>query len=147
MCLSLVCLPCVLKRKQLGINAVILLAAILGLFLFTFFDGKLSVVESIAIIALSAVFFIDSVRTAKNGQSSEATDDMDGNQVDAKSIVLNIVKFVGGAAGIVIGAQMLIDNGTAIAKMLHVPERRHCSNDDCHRHLSAGISDDDYCYS
>lgn len=122
MCLSLVCLPCVLKRKQLGINAVILLAAILGLFLFTFFDGKLSVVESIAIIALSAVFFIDSVRTAKNGQSSEATDDMDGNQVDAKSIVLNIVKFVGGAAGIVIGAQMLIDNGTAIAKMLHVPD-------------------------
>lgn len=122
MCLSLVCLPCILKRKQFGINAVILLVAILGLFLFTFFDGKLSVVESIAIIALSAVFFIDSVRTAKNGQNSDATPDIEVNQVDAKSVALNILKFVGGAAGIVIGAQMLIDNGTAIAKMLHVPD-------------------------
>lgn len=121
MCLSLVCLPCFLKRKQFGINAAILLTAILGLFFFTFFDGKLSVLESCFIIVLSAVFLIDSVRTAKNEQNIEVGT-KEESQVTGKAIVLNILKFVGGAAGIVLGAQMLIDNGTAIAKMLSVPD-------------------------
>lgn len=122
MCLSLVCLPCFLKRKQFGVNTLILLTAILGLFLFTFFDGMLSVLESCFIIALSIVFFVESVRTAKNDQNSGVGSNVEKNRVNAKSALLNIVKFVGGAAGIILGAQMLIDNGTAIAKMMNVPD-------------------------
>ena len=45
-------------------------------------------------------------------------------QVDTsgKNILINIGKFLLGAAAIVLGAQLLIDNGTALAQLLHVPD-------------------------
>ena len=42
--------------------------------------------------------------------------------VDGRTIALNIGKFVFGAAAIVLGAQLLIDNGTALAQMVGVPD-------------------------
>ena len=39
-----------------------------------------------------------------------------------KNILINIGKFLLGAAAIVLGAQLLIDNGTALAQLLHVPD-------------------------
>ncbi len=44
-------------------------------------------------------------------------------KASGKEIALNIVKFALGAAGIVFGAQLLIDNGSDLALLLGVPER------------------------
>ena len=44
MCLSLVCMTCLMERRQFGVKACLLLAAILSLFGFTR-DGRLSVAE------------------------------------------------------------------------------------------------------
>ena len=41
----------------------------------------------------------------------------------SKDLVTNILKFVFGAAAIVIGSQLLVDNGSALALLLGVPER------------------------
>lgn len=41
----------------------------------------------------------------------------------AKEIALNIVKFIAGTVGIVLGAQLLIDNGSELARFIGVPER------------------------
>ena len=118
MCLSLVCMECAMSRKQFGVKACLLLAAILVLFAFTR-DGQLSIGESVFILLIFAGFVVESLIAARREQGTE---DTERPAVNGKTIAVNIVKFVVGAAAIVLGAHLLIDNGSAIASLLGVPD-------------------------
>ena len=121
MCLSLVCMECAMSRKQFGVKACLLLAAILVLFAFTR-DGQLSIGESVFILLIFAGFIVESLIAARREQGTEVAEDAERPAVNGKTIAVNIVKFVVGAAAIVLGAQLLIDNGSAIASLLGVPD-------------------------
>jgi cation:H+ antiporter len=121
MCLSLVCMECAMSRKQFGVKACLLLAAILVLFAFTR-DGQLSIGESVFILLIFAGFVVESLIAARREQGTEVAEDTERPAVNGKTIAVNIVKFVVGAAAIVLGAQLLIDNGSAIASLLGVPD-------------------------
>ena len=103
MCLSLVCMSCYMTRKQFGVKAGLLLAAVVLLFTFTR-DSALSVSESIIIMLVFVGFMVESILAAKREQGSEATDERPST--DGKSVAINIGKFVLGAAAIVLGAQL-----------------------------------------
>ncbi len=118
MCLSLVCMTCLMERRQFGVKACLLLAAILSLFCFTR-DGRLSVAEGLLVLVIFAGFLAESLISARREQGTE---DTERPAVNGKTVAGNIVKFVLGAAGIVLGAQLLIDNGSAIAALLGVPD-------------------------
>lgn len=118
MCLSLVCMTCLMERRQFGVKACLLLAAILSLFGFTR-DGRLSVAEGLLVLVIFAGFLAESLISARREQGTE---DTERPAVNGKTVAGNIVKFVLGAAGIVLGAQLLIDNGSAIASLLGVPD-------------------------
>lgn len=119
MCLSLVCMACMMERKQFGVKAVLLLAAITALLGFTR-DGSLSVVESLLILIIFVGFVAENLISARKEHSVEASGT--APQTDKRTVLINVLKFIGGAAGIVIGAQLLIDNGQKIAQMLGVPD-------------------------
>ena len=121
MCLSLVCMTCLMERRQFGVKACLLLAAILSLFGFTR-DGRLSVAEGLLVLVLFAGFLAESLISARREQGTELKEDEERPAVSGKTVAGNIVKFVLGAAGIVLGAQLLIDNGSAIASLLGVPD-------------------------
>ena len=120
MCLSLVCMTCLMERRQFGVKACLLLAAILSLFGFTR-DGRLSVAEGLLVLVIFAGFLAESLISARREQGTELKEDEERPAVSGKTVAGNIVKFVLGAAGIVLGAQLLIDNGSAIASLLGVP--------------------------
>lgn len=121
MCLSLVCMTCLMERRQFGVKACLLLAAILSLFGFTR-DGRLSVAEGLLVLVIFAGFIVESLIAARREQGTELKEDEERPAVSGKTVAGNIVKFVLGAAGIVLGAQLLIDNGSAIASLLGVPD-------------------------
>ena len=121
MCISLICMPCLMTRKQFGVKSVLLLAAITALLAFTR-DGQLSVLESALILVIFAVFIIESLIAARKEQGTELSAQDARPVINKKAVLLNIGKFVLGAAGIVLGAQLLIDNGSALARMLGVPD-------------------------
>ncbi len=121
MCLSLVCMECAMSRKQFGVKACLLLAAVLVLFAFTR-DGQLSIGESVFILLIFAGFIVESLIAARREQGTEVAEDTERPAVNGKTIAVNIVKFVVGAAAIVLGAHLLIDNGSAIASLLGVPD-------------------------
>ena len=121
MCLSLVCMTCLMKRRQFGVKACLLLAAILSLFGFTR-DGRLSVAEGLLVLVIFAGFLAESLISARRDQGTERKAEGERPAVSGKTVAGNIVKFVLGAAGIVLGAQLLIDNGSAIAALLGVPD-------------------------
>ena len=67
-------------------------------------------------VAVPAVGLI----AGKRGKGTEASGDRP--ELTAKTIVQNLFSFVLGAAAIVLGAQLLIDNGSALAQMIGVPD-------------------------
>ena len=121
MCVALICMECAMTRRQFGVKACLLLAAILALFGFTR-DGQLSVLESVLILVIFVGFLVESLIAARQEQGSELPAQEERPRIDKKSVLLNIGKFLLGAAGIVLGAQLLIDNGSALARMLGVPD-------------------------
>ena len=114
-----VCMSCQMTRKQFGVKAGLLLAAVVLLFAFTR-DSALSISESIIIMLVFFGFMVESILAAKREQGSEAPDERPST--DGKSVAINIGKFILGAAAIVLGAQLLIDNGSALAVMIGVPD-------------------------
>ena len=121
MCVALICMECAMTRRQFGVKACLLLAAILALFGFTR-DGQLSVLESVLILVIFVGFLVESLIAARQEQGSELPAQEKRPKIDKKTVLLNIGKFLLGAAGIVLGAQLLIDNGSALARMLGVPD-------------------------
>ena len=121
MCVALICMECAMTRRQFGVKACLLLAAILALFGFTR-DGQLSVLESVLILVIFVGFLVESLIAARQEQGSELPAQEERPKIDKKTVLLNISKFLLGAAGIVLGAQLLIDNGSALARMLGVPD-------------------------
>lgn len=121
MCVALICMECAMTRKQFGVKACLLLAAILALFGFTR-DGQLSVLESVLILVIFVGFLVESLIAARQEQGSKLSAQEERPKIDKKTVLLNISKFLLGAAGIVLGAQLLIDNGSALARMLGVPD-------------------------
>ena len=119
MCLSLVCMSCNMPRRQYGVKAGLLLAAVALLYAFTR-DSSLSIVESVIIMLVFVGFTAESLIAAKREQGTEQPDERP--DTNGKNIALNIGKFILGAAAIVLGAQLLIDNGSALAVMIGVPD-------------------------
>ena len=119
MCLSLVCMPCLMTRRQFGFKAGLLLATIAVLFAFTR-NGQLSVLQSVVILLFFVAVLAESLIAGKREQGTEASEDRP--ELTAKTIVQNLFSFVLGAAAIVLGAQLLIDNGSALAQMIGVPD-------------------------
>ena len=73
MCLSLVCMPCLMTRKQFGFKAGLLLAAIAVLFAFTR-NGQLSVLQSVVILLFFVAFLAESLIAGKREQGTEASE-------------------------------------------------------------------------
>ena len=119
MCLSLICMPCLMTRKQFGFKASLLLATIAVLFAFTR-DGQLSIGQSVVILLFFAAFLAENLIAGKREQGKEAAEDRP--ELTGKALARNLLGFVLGAAAIVLGAQLLIDNGSALAKMIGVPD-------------------------
>ena len=119
MCLSLVCMPCLMTRKQFGFKASLLLATIAVLFAFTR-NGQLSVAQSAVILLFFAAFLTENLMAGEREHGTENAENRP--QMTGKALARNLLGFVLGAATIVLGAQLLIDNGSALAKMIGVPD-------------------------
>ena len=139
MALSLIFMPVAIKRKEFWVKPVLLLATIVILFLASL-KGELTPVGAIFVLLMLVIFFVENTITAKKQMNlpadeeetevavteEEAVEEPKGffNKLKAKyEIPFNIVMFILGAAGIVIGARLLVDKGTQIAIMLNVPTK------------------------
>lgn len=119
MALSLIFMPAVIRKREYAFKFVMLLASILLLYAFSF-SGELKLYGAVILLVLFVVFMAENVLTAKKKMGSADSEARPAR--DRRSVTVNIVKFVLGAAGIVAGAQLMVDNGTALARLLGIPE-------------------------
>lgn len=147
--LFIVCMPFAIKRKEFAPKACMMFGASALLMLGCIFTEKremqfagetgmyysLSTVGLIALIAVFIIFFIENFISMKNNQVQiepspenigiQEEDDIVPTKEKAtgKDWAKNLIFFALGAAGIVIGANLLVDKGTLIAQSLNVPQR------------------------
>lgn len=125
MAIALLCMPSPLNRSDYMLKTVLMLGSASMVIIFGS-QGSFSVVACIVLLVIFAISMADNVRNAvismRQSNENESTELMRAS-VTARTVTANIIKFILGAVMIVIGAQLLVDNGTTIAKFFGVPER------------------------
>ncbi|MDD3171287.1 MAG: calcium/sodium antiporter [Bacilli bacterium] len=116
--ISIVCCAGVISRKEFNLKGILMIIAAIILSLFSL-KGSFGLLPSGLLLALFLVFFYDSVKTAK-----EISNETSENRVKPtkKQIIIGTLKFIFGALGIIVGAELLVDSGTIIACALKVPD-------------------------
>ena len=118
--ISILFMPAVIDRKKYLPKSMIFIGAIVLLWLLSF-SGELKLFGAIIMMALFIFFIFENVSEARKEMGSG---DNEKAPTDRRSIIKNIIFFIVGAAGIVIGSRLLVDNGTIIARdILHIDER------------------------
>lgn len=145
----IVCMPFAIKRKEFAPKAIMMFCASAALVLgcvFTkqetlTFEGetnlyyRLSLIGLIVLIAIFVIFFIENFASMKKSETQiepspeniglQEEDDIVPSKETAtkKDWFKNIIFFALGAAGIVVGADLLVNYGTQIAQSLGIPQR------------------------
>lgn len=114
---SLIFMAGVINRKQFMPKAVILVVSCAALYAITLTQGSVSVTGGIILLVIFAVYLVENIYSAKRttGLNSKAP-------FDKKELPRRLLFFVLGTAGIVIGANLLVNNGSDLAILLGVPE-------------------------
>lgn len=145
----IVCMPFTVKRKEFTPKALMMFGASATLVLGCIFTAKevmtfegetgnfyrLSMIGLIVLIIIFLAFFIENFISMKNESTHlEPSPDNIGLQEEddivptketatAQDWIKNVGLFILGAAGTVIGADLLVDYGTEIAVSLNIPQR------------------------
>ena len=123
MAISIICIPAVIKRSDYLIKSALMLAAAV-LIVIAGSSGEVDLVISVMLFIICLIFFWENISAAmqslKGKQNSRG---FDRKQTDRREIGINIVKFIIGAIGIVWGADLLVDNGSELARVAGISER------------------------
>ncbi|MGM9665155.1 MAG: calcium/sodium antiporter [Eubacteriales bacterium] len=119
MSISILCIPAIAKRKGIMFKGSLMILAIAALFAFCC-DFKLNLWQGIIMIAIFAVFMVENILSGK--KSVDEAEEKERPKATGKDISINVIKFLVGAAGIVAGADLLVDDGTVIAKSMGISE-------------------------
>lgn len=118
--ISLLCIPSTVNRREFAGQAVLMLGAAALLCVFAA-AGSISLAASALLLAVFAVFMFLNLRSAFRTKE-EPSVELQGERPTGKVVAVNIAKFIIGAVGIVVGADMLVDYGTLIAQKTGIPE-------------------------
>lgn len=117
MAISILTLPAIVHRKEFAPKAMLMAVSALALLL-VLRDGDLTPLESLPLMIILGIFLWLSLRTAKQESSAQTV----RRKAEKKEKVTNMFKFILGAAAIVLGAKLLVDNGSGLARIFGVPE-------------------------
>lgn len=124
MAISLIFMPVVIKRADYLMKSIFMLAAS-AIIVIVGFSGQVGIVFSIALLLIFSAFIWENVSTAKASVklSGEGGRRRAWKDIPRREITVNMVKFVVGTIGIVWGADLLVDNGSELARMAGISER------------------------
>lgn len=120
MAVGIIAMPVIIKRSEYAFKSILMLAAAVIIVIFGR-RGSVSIGISVFLLIIFAMFMVENVVSAKRSMGD--TQEKSEVAKDKKTIIINIVKFAAGAAGIIFGADLLVDNGSELARIFGVSER------------------------
>lgn len=122
MALALICMPGVIRRSDYWLKSILMVAAA-ALIAVCGMAGAVSLPISIILLMIFAVFMWENICEAQKSITARQQKREKQTPTSQKMVITNIAKFIIGAVGIVIGSQLLVDNGSTLARLAGVPER------------------------
>lgn len=124
MAISLICIPFAIRRKDYLCKAVLLLAAAV-LIVASGLRGQMEPVIAVVMLVIFAVFLWENVTQAKRSMKEQGDDERvkKRQEIGRREVAVNVVKFIVGTIGIVWGADLLVDNGSELARFAGISER------------------------
>ena len=124
MAIAVICMPGVIKRKEYLLKSALMLLSCL-IVAICGFVGEVNIISSAVLLIIFAIFIIENVMEAKRTILEKPDNDNSEEKpaTDKKTVTLNIAKFILGTIGIVVGADLLVDNGSELARIIGVSER------------------------
>lgn len=117
--ISIIFMPIAVDKRSFAPKGILLIAAVCALFLLSR-SGNFSIAGAAVLLLIFLLYITENIRSAKRDTGAEETGEAPAS--DRISIVLNILRIVGGAACIVVGSQLLVSNGSLIAASWGVSE-------------------------
>lgn len=116
--IAMISIPSEAKRKDYLLKSLLLIGCVSTLLLFSR-GGSLQWSGSAILAVLFVAFMAENIHSGKAAVASHAEE---RPPVTKRILLANLILFVLGAIGIVLGARLLVDNGSTLARMLGVPE-------------------------
>ena len=119
-------MPTVIRRKDYLLKMLLMMGASAAVVGFSLLFEGIELFSSIVLLAIFAVAMFDNVREAVltvRAEKAANTESSEKEKATRRNVIVNIVKFVLGAAGIVFGADLLVDNASALATACGVSDR------------------------
>lgn len=135
MAISLIFMPNLINRKDYVPKSILMFCGSLVIVA----SGRLGSVGgliSAVLLVIFALFLVENIRSAERSmagaggskksaalQAAESPAKAAMPTTEKSTVLINIVKFVAGAAGIVVGANLLVNNGSELARYIGISER------------------------
>ena len=118
MAISLIFMPIKIERKDFVPKALLLIGSVLALFLLSL-NGVLTVSGAMVLLVILVIYIFENIKSARNNISNS---DEEPIKADRRLVARHIMLLVVGAACIVLGSRLLVDNGGEIARNWGVSE-------------------------
>lgn len=124
MAISLLCMPGTIQRIDYLPKSILMMTAAL-LIVISGFKGQVSIFLSAILLIVFIIFIFENINSARRSMAVEIPLKAQEKSTlpPKKEIAVNIAKFVFGAIGIIVGADLLVDNGSELARLVGVSER------------------------
>lgn len=117
MAIGILFMPIIVKRKDFMPKGIILILSVASLLILSF-SGKLTVVKSIVLFLLFGCFIYENLQSSRRAELHA----LERKMITKREVIINILKFIFGTAGIVIGSNLLVNNGSDLALHIGIPE-------------------------
>lgn len=116
--ISVLAAPCVVKRKDFAAKGILFIVSVAMLFALSA-TGSFNRFLGLLLFIPLALFIADSIIGAKK---NPVVTDEPLEKPTGKDVGFNVLRFIAGLTGIVLGAKLLVDYGTSFARAVNVPE-------------------------
>ncbi len=123
MAISLLCMPGLIRRRDYFVKSALMIAAA-GIVVIGGLRGRVGQRLTVVLLAVFAFFLFENVRSARS--SAAGGRDVPGwarLSPGRRELLFQCAKFLLGAGGVVLGADLLVDSGSALARLAGVSER------------------------
>ena len=122
MAVSVICMPVKIRRGDYLLKSLLMLAAA-GVLVLGGRQGGVGVTLSLALVGIFAVFTYENLRGAQRAMRCGGDLGPVWEAPRKRTILFQCLKFTAGAAAVMLGADLLVDSGSALARLAGISER------------------------
>ncbi|MBD5170212.1 MAG: calcium/sodium antiporter [Oscillibacter sp.] len=122
MAVSVICMPVKIRRGDYLLKSLLMLAAA-GVLVLGGRRGGVGLTLSLALVGIFAVFTYENLRGAQRAMRCGGDLGPVWEAPRKRTILFQCLKFTAGAAAVMLGADLLVDSGSALARLAGISER------------------------